>query len=241
MIRHPVPLMRWAGRSRARLIGGTVALALAALAATAFAGVVNSKHDFSSGGTGGNWGSSNQSQVCVFCHTPHNSQAGQSPLWNRASVDKTFSIYKSDSLNAVVNQPGGNSKLCLSCHDGSVAIDAYVASNPGGPAGLAIGDVYYPGSPYGQGGPNIGGNYTGNGNVNDLTNDHPISFDYDGAAAADVKIKPASALPATLPLYGGKLECATCHDVHNQKVVAGTKMLRVEKAGSALCLSCHLK
>ena len=224
---------------------GAVVAATFALAAVATAGVVNSKHDFSSGGTGGNWGATNQAQVCIFCHTPHNAQAGQEPLWNRVALSKTFSIYSSDTFDgkSTIGQPGGNSKLCLSCHDGSVAIDAYVAGNPStSPKMMAIGDVYYPGSPYGQGGPNIGGNYAGNNNVNDLTNDHPVSFTYDDALAnADKHLKLASALPATLPLYGGKMECATCHDVHNQKSIAGTKLLRVAKDGSALCLTCHLK
>lgn len=238
MSQHPIH--KWRGLLLPTAI---IAVALLGLAATALAGVANSKHDFSSNGSGGMWGSADQQRVCVFCHTPHNAQAGAEPLWNRAPVNSVFNVYTSTTLNATVGQPGGNSKLCLSCHDGSVAIDAYVAGNPNGtPQMMAIGDVYYSGSPYGDGGANIGGNYTGNANVNDLTNDHPISFNYDDAlASSDGGLKAASLLPASLPLFAQKVECATCHDVHNKDVVSGTKLLRVTAEGSLICLSCHIK
>ena len=206
--------------------------------------IVNSKHDFSSSGMGGNWGSTDVNEVCVFCHTPHNAQTvSGGPLWNRAPLSKTFKTYAnagSGTLTATVGQPTGNTLLCLSCHDGSIAIDQFVRGAGAGKGMMAIGDVYYPGSPYGEGGPNIGGNYTGNPNVNDLSNDHPVSFTYDATLAAnDGGLKEPGA--TGLPLFSSKLECATCHDVHNVKSVPGTKLLRVAIASSALCLSCHTK
>ena len=38
-------------------------------------------------------------------------------------------------------------------------------------------------------------------------------------------------------LYDGKMECATCHDVHDKQGNAG--LLRKTDVGSALCLTCH--
>jgi predicted CXXCH cytochrome family protein len=208
----------------------------------ATAEVRNSKHDFSSGGTGGIWGSEDIDQVCVFCHTPHNANlTAPAPLWNREVGNTVFNLYESGTLNASVQQPGPTTLACLGCHDGSVAIDMIAHGNPGGPSMMAIGDVYYPGSPYGQGGANIGGNYAGNSNVNALGDDHPVSFVYDSAlATADGGLKDPSALTSDLPLYNSRLECATCHDVHNSRPGIPS-LLRVTSAGGALCLSCHKK
>ena len=40
-------------------------------------------------------------------------------------------------------------------------------------------------------------------------------------------------------LFGGILECASCHDVHDNQSI--TYMLRVDNTGSNLCLTCHAK
>ena len=69
-----------------------------------------------------------EDQVCVFCHTPHGGTAGITPLWNRTLSSATYTVYTSASLDAEdikggpLDQPGGSSKLCLSCHDGTLAI-----------------------------------------------------------------------------------------------------------------------
>ena len=216
---------------------------VAVVAAGAASGTIrNSRHDFSNTGNGGIWGSPDESEICVFCHTPHNAQAGIQPLWNRATPVRAFSLYSSPSLNAVVNQPGGTSSMCLSCHDGSIAIDSFVNGGPAQPRMMALGDVYFPGSPFGEGGPNIGENFTGNANVNNLTNDHPVSFVYDDALAnADGQLRPPALLPGAVKLIQGRLECSTCHDVHNAVSVPGTKLLRLPLVGSQLCLTCHTK
>lgn len=226
------------------IAAATVAVGTAGVTALddADAGVRNSKHDFSMTGTGGIWASSTEDEVCIFCHTPHNAQAGLEPLWNRVDPGHVFTTYTSSSLNATVGQPSGSARLCLSCHDGSVAIDSYVQGSAGAPAMFAIGDIYYPGSPYGEGGANIGGNYTGNAGVNELKNDHPISFTYDTAlATGDGHLVDPAGGAIGLPLAGGVMQCSTCHDVHNQSAVAGTRLLRAPAAGSALCLKCHQK
>jgi predicted CXXCH cytochrome family protein len=219
--------------------GGLLAAMIALLGAgIGYAGIRNSKHDFSSSGGGGIWASSTVDQVCIFCHTPHRAVANDPPLWNRNNPTQSFTLYGSPTLNATPAQPTASSRACLSCHDGSIAIDAFVVGRLGPTNMMALGDVYYPGSPYGQGGPNIGENYSGNPNVNNLANDHPISFVYDQTlAAADGELRDPLNLP--LPLFNTRLECATCHEVH--ATTTFPKMLRVSNQGSALCLTCHLK
>jgi predicted CXXCH cytochrome family protein len=170
-------------------------------------GITGTKHDLSAKG----WGSD---QICIFCHTPHNAGSSSSgPLWNHADTTATFTLYSNATLNATVAQPGAQSKACLSCHDGTIAIDSF-----GGATGTH--------------------NMTGDALVGtDLSNDHPISFTYDAAlATADGGLKTP---PITgIPLFGGKMECATCHDVHDN---ANAPFLRASNAGSALCLKCHTK
>jgi predicted CXXCH cytochrome family protein len=90
------------------------------------------------------------------------------------------------------------------------------------------------------------------GGTGDLQNHHPIGFDYGEVAAVDTEIKdPTSELlggtgsnPNGLTindlLWGGKVECSSCHDVHNTKNT-GMKFVWVEDTQSNLCLSCHAK
>lgn len=67
-------------------------------------------------------------EVCVYCHTPHgaNSQI-DAPLWNRTINTGLYQIYdKPTTLNQPIGQPGPNSITCLSCHDGTIAIDSII-------------------------------------------------------------------------------------------------------------------
>lgn len=175
-------------------------------------GIIGTPHDLSGRG----WGTN---QICVFCHTPHNASGNTyAPLWNHGTTAATFTLYSSSSLNAVPGQPSGNSKVCLSCHDGTVALDTY-----GGRTGTNF---------------ITGGSLLGT----DLSNDHPISFTYDAALAnADgglVTPTSDSLVVAGIPLYASKMECASCHSVHNND---NGDFLRVTNARSALCLKCHVK
>jgi predicted CXXCH cytochrome family protein len=226
----------WLGSAAIALVVGVSSLAIAQIR--------NSVHDFSSSGQGGKWGSPTINEVCVFCHTPHKATS-QTMIWNRTNPTATFNLYlKSADMAYAPGQPTDYSRRCLSCHDGSTAIDAL--NNVGGrqpvPSMMAIGDVYYPGSPYGSGAANIGGNYAGNSNVNDLSDDHPISITYDATTSATGRMRDPSLLTTApaLPLYASKVECSTCHEVHNS---AGTqaKLLRDTINGSTLCLRCHIK
>jgi len=180
----------------------------------------NSAHDFS----GAAWNLSQD--LCNVCHARHNASTSgiQAPLWNHSLSNSSYTVYNSPTLNAVVGQPDGDSKLCLSCHDGTVAIDNY--------------------------GGNTNGNYYISGLAEigtDLSDDHPISFVYDGALSqqdghlADPSIA-SSGLGGTIEtdlLKNRKMQCTSCHDVHNTR---GYKGLLVKSNNrSALCLTCHYK
>ncbi len=67
------------------------------------------------------WGANGEE--CKICHPLQNSltEIKYKPLWNNKVLNKTYTIYTSPTLNADVNQPDGSSKLCLSCHDGTIA------------------------------------------------------------------------------------------------------------------------
>ncbi len=68
--------------------------------------------------------------VCVYCHTPHGASTSiDAPLWNRTFVNNTYTTYdtlNSSSISSAITQPGVNSLTCLSCHDGTVAIDSII-------------------------------------------------------------------------------------------------------------------
>lgn len=181
-------------------------------------GVSGSMHDFTAA-TGPNTTYQFAGSLCETCHTPHGGATGlAAPLWNHEVTAATFTTYSSSTLNATVGQPAGVSRLCLSCHDGTVAVDSY-----GGVTGTtAI--------------PNTDPHYLGT----DLSNDHPVSFTYDAAlvTADGGLVSPLSATQATaeLPLYTGQLQCGTCHNPHG---TANADFLR--HAAVTLCTQCHTK
>ena len=187
---------------------------------TSFGQITGSKHDFSNNGWSGG-------KICIVCHTPHHADntVTDAPLWNHEVTSATFTVYNSSTLDATVGQPDGVSKLCLSCHDGTVALDNF-------------------------GGVTTGSNMiTGDYNLEtDLSNDHPVSFVYDATlASADGGIYDPttqnSGLGGTINgdmLSSTKMQCSSCHDVHNGS--GGWESLLVKSnANSTLCLTCHNK
>lgn len=186
-------------------------------------------------------------EVCVFCHTPHAGSATPGkPLWNRADSVATYTPYTSSTLNATdldMTSLATPSKLCLSCHDGTIAIGA-VTNAPGSGLGVPItfpagnfgptpGNRSVGGTmPYGRDRPDANHGFTRRLGV-DMRNDHPISFTYDTALATEdgemrspssngnsdtpsvVTIADrASGFRPDFPLVGGKVQCSTCHDPH---------------------------
>lgn len=182
--------------------------------------IVGSAHDFSDDV----WNTSGQ--ICLVCHTPHNADVSVSnaPLWNHETTSATFTTYSSATMDATTGQPDASSKLCLSCHDGTVAVDNYGSQT---------------------GGTHIIGGTANIGTA--LSDDHPISITYDAAlASADLGLfNPTttnSGLGGTISadmLIGNQVQCASCHDVHNGSGISS--LLRKSNNASALCLTCHNK
>jgi predicted CXXCH cytochrome family protein len=201
-------------------VTGLLLSGLLAFTSGASAQIVGSEHDFS----GKAW--NNTGEICVVCHTPHNADVSisEAPLWNHETSTTTFALYTSSTLEAVVGQPDGSSKMCLSCHDGTVALDNFGGTTTG--------------TKFNTGGKNLG---------TSLTDDHPVSFDYTTAlAASDGELADPSTATSGLGgtidadmLVAGRLQCSSCHDVHN---ASGLQSLLVKSnSGSGLCITCHTK
>lgn len=212
-------------------VSAALIMTFAFVAGPAPAGTITgSDHDFSSLNADG--------QICVNCHTPHSADTSvaNAPLWNHDVTTATFVLYSSPTMNALPGQPTGSSILCLSCHDGTVAIDSY-----GGNTGtdfMSPGDSHYIGT--------------------DLSDDHPISFTYDTAlATADPGLLDPAATTVTIGLGGDKtntglvsdlmlpadqVQCSSCHDVHNGFVPPSEPdLLIVTRQNSSICFTCHNK
>ncbi len=243
--------------NRLRLLLLLIVLAAGSAYGGRISDVRNTKHNLSASGPG-TLKASTESQVCVFCHTPHAATQGVTPLWNRALSNQTYTPYTSSSLDAnaiqgQLSQPGGSSKLCLSCHDGTLAIGNVNVLN--GQANVAIGMTGTgPGGTMAEGAGATTG-FTRSLGAN-LTNDHPISLDFTTALATrDGELRPVNAsqkYPASGAVLGvrssgyrpllpleptgtggiGQLQCGTCHDPHvretdtaqgNQKFLRGNR------------------
>ncbi|MBW2421787.1 MAG: hypothetical protein JRH19_24835 [Deltaproteobacteria bacterium] len=162
-------------------------LAISALiATTASAQIRGSQHDLGTGG-GAQETTALTGEVCVFCHTPHGSATTASvPLWNKTLPTTPYQRYSSlgtATLDGTEVAVGSVSLACLSCHDGTQAMDVVInASGPGG--WVAGGAEIDPGAigamaevPAGAPMPNLG---------SDLRDDHPVSIGYAGGACEGV-------------------------------------------------------
>lgn len=181
--------------------------------------IVNSVHNLSASGPG-DVRALSESEICIFCHTPHNSLPS-SPLWNREDPGYTYTLYHSSTTEAVPGQPDGASILCLSCHDGTTALGSVLSRT---------GDIDFSGG--------ISTLPPGSSNIStDLANDHPVSFDYTtGLAAADGQLKDPTAIIPPVSLHNGRMQCTSCHDPHRNLT---NDFLILTNQSSELCFSCH--
>jgi predicted CXXCH cytochrome family protein len=194
-------------------------LAVLLPAAAAGPGLRQSRHNLSLGNPGRLLGTS-ESEMCKFCHTPHGS-AGEKALWNHSLSTAAYIPYSSTTMKAMVGQPTGDSKLCLSCHDGTVALGMLQRR---GPKALAQASS----TPMTPGRAVLG---------TDLSDDHPVSFTFDAALAAGSQLKDPSSLDDRVRLDGKRqVQCTSCHDPHSNQY---GKFLVQDNYGSALCLKCH--
>jgi len=181
--------------------------------------IVSTKHNLSVSGPG-TVKATSESEICIFCHAPHNARPDH-PLWNKADPGLTYTLYGSSTTQAVLGQPDGSSILCLSCHDGTIALGSIISKAT--PITMAGGITTMP---------------TGVSNLGkDISNDHPISFLYDAAlAAADGQLLNPATLTGPVKLENGKLQCTSCHDPHKDMF---TKFLVASTQNSGLCVLCH--
>lgn len=162
------------------------------------AGIAESVHNLGITGTGpsANGGERNQftgtAEICVFCHTPHGANSSAAvPLWNRnlntASAYATYDQLGTSTFDAKIADVGSVSIGCLSCHDGTMALDSMInepgsgADNPGFSAGSWRGDDVI-GAEDGRLAAGIVQNLG-----TDLTNDHPIGMQYAGGGISASK------------------------------------------------------
>jgi len=221
--------------------------------------------------------------LCFFCHIIHKTNTNSSGigtgeslapgymLWNhQLSSTGSYGVYSSDTFNNVLNQSGVSaptdlgtnnasfstltvSNLCLSCHDGSVAIGSFYEQGFGLPA---QGSLWYNGHGTAPGGSTM---YTGM-QIDDLSKSHPVNFVYNSALATAANLTQPANLRSVdgygaVPLFSngsgslGYLQCATCHDPHNGATI--TKGTAVPFARLALqnaeakttggyCTYCHM-
>lgn len=244
-------------------------------------GITGSKHDMnvfisSYGGT-----PDTELRICAFCHTPHHAadtqklsstsitdpETGETtpveyttylPLWSRNVPAGGYNEYVTATFNPAAegkfyDPMAGPSRLCMSCHDGNVAVDSYYGK--GGTA-TRLGDDnlnYFSGSSHFA---------VADVNGSGLTNDHPVGFVYSEMVAnTTYELKDATAnfignetrsIDSVLTYVDGAngrvMSCASCHDVHNGPAVGNKApksgrgyFLLASQEGSALCLSCHDK
>jgi predicted CXXCH cytochrome family protein len=207
-------------------------------------GVIGSDHDLHDPAAANGVGT----QVCVYCHTPHNSNgAVAAPLWSHAlSSNASYTPYFNPDFSQVQGQtvPGTVSQACLGCHDGSIAL-GYVAN---GAFSIGGQDGQVANLNAADGGPADGTSTIMSDSViggsGDLSTTHPIGIAYPTGSNV---FKDPSTFAGNVKLFieggGGatQVECASCHEPHNQGAQEGRYFLRSTNDGSALCLSCHIK
>ncbi len=164
-----------------------------------------------------------ESRICIFCHIPHREGSEMPYLWNRSSPAGPYTPYDSSTLKATIGQPTGSSRMCLSCHDGTIALGA-VAS----PA-VEI--------PF-KGGARFLAEERSSHLGTDLSDDHPISFVYDSALSVEKsELRDPALLPPSVKLENDKmLQCISCHDPHDDTF---GRFLVMDNTASSLCIACH--
>lgn len=189
------------------------------------------------------------------------------PLWNRriTNLDAFFPYASPTMTETCPTRPSGISLACLSCHDGTEA--GAVFTGPGTGDNLSanghsavykntegLNDQHIPinAGKAGGGTPLICAKchdpldmvfYAPRKALTemagpDLRNDHPISMQYPLANANFISPPDAAKGWGDIKLYDGKVECPTCHNVHDP---TNAPFLRATNMGSALCLRCHIK
>ena len=182
--------------------------------------IIDSVHNLSMSGPGAVKATA-QSEICIFCHTPHNARPDAYYLWNRLDPAGPYTPYCSTTLKATVGQPTGTSRLCLSCHDGTIAAGAVLSRTAVMPFTMTLSGRNA----------NLGTN---------LADDHPVSFSYSAAVLlSNSQLVSAASLPTKVRLDStGQMQCTACHNPHDDQY---GKFLVISNLKSGLCTACHSK
>jgi len=237
-----------------RAVGLAVIFA-AVLVSTGFAqkpsklGIVNSAHDLRAGLAEYGY---NSYALCNYCHIAHKTANSTYPsnigpvLWNHTLSSKTaygvytsaiFQSYSTDiaDLGPLNTGAYATSNLCLSCHDGTVAIASFYDASD-----AALNGDTYGNSTTGTNTVNMPGSAT----ISDLTNTHPVNFTYYNAAWLGTSgVRAPAALwsvdgAGSVPLENGKMQCWTCHDAHNGASAIFEQNFPTQSSGT-FCTYCH--
>lgn len=194
--------------------------------------MLSTRHNLGVSGTGTIRAATEQ-QLCVFCHTPHvPKQYAAEQLWNRKPTEAEYTLYSSEYLTSLTydnpSQPNPRSKLCLSCHDGTIAIGAVL--NNRGASQIAMQNNVTTMPPDAEG-------FIGTS----LVNDHPVGYVYNPAKDPELVNR---SWPWNTPVRldpddaSGTVECMSCHDPHDDQF---GKFLRMSNTDAGLCTFCHQK
>ena len=195
----------------------------AALLSNTGASIITSKHNLSVSGPG-ELKAISETRICVFCHTPHNGSP-QTPLWNKEPGPLNYTLYQSSTSFTVPSQPSGSSRLCLTCHDGLIALGSLLTGDVQTTGEITSGRSSYIGV--------------------DLADDHPVTISYIDAMSANPEIVSPVPYDPKMIFYDPvnvNIECSTCHDAHNDTLCArgfDCKFLVMDNQYSTLCLKCH--
>lgn len=228
----------------------TASLALGYGGYTPGAGIVGSKHDMTTLTATYAFDMESQKRVYAYCHTPHHkldsgSKLTYNPLWSHTINNENYKAYDSATFNSDFSKIGdplvGPSRLCLSCHDGVIAIDQHYNANGTAKGDKLTNDTWDAIA--------VGKDQDGNSTV---ANTHPIGFDITAITNEkypEIKLGldgPMKTKGRTLASLGfaqnGKnyFTCSSCHDVHN-KENNEVYFLFDKQEGSKICLMCHDK
>ena len=158
--------------------------------------------------------------TCVFCHAPHNITPNVTPLWDHALSSQNYTTYTSSTYTSGAQTPGaGSSKLCLSCHDGTVAVGLTVTKGLIATSGaMTAADV-------------LGTN---------LSTSHPLGMTPadDGSLVTTLFAATPTTKDPAVKLVFGKVECTTCHDPHMPNNDPALPMFLVRSNAAANALPC---
>ena len=177
-----------------------------------------------------------ETEVCKFCHVPHNAVVAE-PLWGHAlSRVPSYAVpqLRRGRVAVPVPQPDGASRLCLSCHDGTVALGDL------GPRRRVVPMAGVQRLERGRRG------FIGT----DLSGSHPVSFvvpdgDPGGTdTARDLGLRPLALVRSEGHVRldaQGKMQCTTCHDPHSDRNYRPGRVPHFWNRPTVdeVCLACH--